>query len=160
LLAEVWGELPEAARLVLQTLAVLRPPVPTADLAGVLTQLNPDAGRCVEDVLWNDLVPRALVVPTEDGSAFAFEHLLIRDHALQRWPDAGVVQHAALRYYQGILAAQPEGSPLHPAHLAVIRHAQAVGNHVLAARTLTSDVVKRQLLREGRHIELLELCRP
>jgi tetratricopeptide (TPR) repeat protein len=160
LLARVWGELPEPARLVLQTLAVLRPPGPVADLAGVLAQLSPGAGGDVEDVLWNQLVPRALAVPTEDGTAFAFEHLLIRDYALQRWADPGVAHQAALRHYQAILAARPEGSPLHPAHLAVIRHALAVGDHDLAARTLTSDVVRQQLLRQGRHTELLELCRP
>jgi tetratricopeptide (TPR) repeat protein len=160
LLTEVWGELPEAARLVLQTLAVLRPPVPVADLAGVLAQLTADAVLSVEDILWDDLIPRALVVPTEDGTAFGFEHLLIRDHALQRWLDPGVAHRAALRYYQGILAARPEGSPLHPAHFAVIHYALAIDDHALAARILTSDVVRRQLLRQGRHTELLELCRP
>jgi tetratricopeptide (TPR) repeat protein len=160
LLTEVWGELTGRAQRLLQALAVLRPPAAVADLAGVLARLGPDDPGDVEDVLWHDLVPRALVVPAEDGSAFAFEHSLIRDYALGRWPDPAVAHRAALQHYQGALAARPAPDSLDPAHLAVVHHALAVNDHALAAETLTSDVVWRPMLRQARGLELLELCRP
>jgi tetratricopeptide (TPR) repeat protein len=160
LLAEVWNELPEPARQVAQTLAILRPPTATSDLAGVLNELTPGAGRDVDDILWNHLVPRALVQPTDDGAAFAFEHQLIRDYALKQWPDPVVVHRAALRHYLAILAARGPETPFDPIHAAVMQHALAVGDPELAATTLNNETVKRSLQRQGRHIELLELCRP
>lgn len=160
LLAEVWRELPERAQLVLKTMAVLRPPVPLDDLVGVLAQLDAGVADCAADVLWDDLRPRALVLDTEDGTAFAFEHLLIRDYALKQWANPAQAHRAAIAHYQSVLAARPADGGLDPAHLDLIRHALAVADWQLAAQTLTDSHVKELMLRDSREMELLELLRP
>ena len=149
LLAEVWSELSPEAQHVLQTLAILQAPVPARDLEGVLGRLFPDFAEAVEDVLWSDLVPRALVTATPEGEAFAVEHLIIRDHALRQWTDVLAAHRAALAYYQEMLAAKLDAATDFRPHLAVIHHALAAGDHDKAAAVLTGETLRREFFRQG-----------
>ena len=159
LLAEVWSELSETGRFALQTMSVLRPPVAVADLLGVAAILDP--GRCeIDNILWDELLPRSLVVANDDGTTFAFEHLLIRDYALRQWPDTTVPHRAAVKHFLQIADGASSEVAALACQLAVIHHALACGDFDLTARSLTDESIKKPMQREGRHIEMLDLCRP
>jgi tetratricopeptide (TPR) repeat protein len=155
LLAEVWSELTDGGRRVLQALAVLRPPATPAAIGGTLSRLVPGSPVDVEDLLWGQLVPRTLVAPTADGSGFAFEHPLLLDFSLRRG-DVRPAHRAALAYFQSLLegAANADG-----VFRSVIHHAMVLGEYETAAASLTDPRFRLPLLRRGGTAELLELAR-
>lgn len=153
LLSEVWQDVSIRSQLVLQLLAALRPPVPLNVLSGVVARIQPDAVDAVEEILWNDLVPRDLVAPDTSGLAFSCEHGLIRDYAMRQWSDPAVPHRAAIDFFSTD-GRQESDDASGATALSIAHHALAIDDFPLLVATLTDEDTRRAVFREGRTTDL------
>jgi tetratricopeptide (TPR) repeat protein len=172
LLSEIWEELPAPAQQALQTLSILDQPVFEEDYAGVFARLFPASDSNSDDVVWDQLVPRNLVVNCEEPPGFRLQHPLITEFSVRQWADATAAHQTAAKFYleRAGVTPRPEEEDCCEGDLRLndqqqhdlvtaVRHALAAKDRRLAQDILLGTRLLKELQRVGNSLRIAGLLR-
>lgn len=153
---EIFRNLPPVAQKLLRILSICPGSASCEELSALLCIMGesfiPDD---IEDLIWQDLVPRALVVQHASEFSFQLDHPLIGEYIRNNWPDKNVESIRFANYYEQQIPKEPSSLPDYTEMLKAIHYYLEGFDETDTARLLLNTRFSDDLIRWGMTQKLL-----